>query len=117
MSPKQYRQMVAVWRGIAQQSLPDSEKHAACLAVFRRCLGEIALSHFGKANASLRFYLDMVQLREYLNPMFAHDDFGRLVIAPMWSLVSNWVKAHVDSRAGRLGYDEPLALAPISPKT
>ena len=103
-----YGRMVKEWNAIAAQPLSDEAKQAACLTVFRHSLGQLALSHFGQANTPLRFYLDMILLKECLNPSFARDYFGKLVIVPMWSLVHSWLQANMHAGYHGLDDDKPL---------
>ena len=89
-----YWRMVAEWRAIFAQPLSDEEKREACLCVLRIYIGRKAISRFRQMNPMLRFYADMVLLRSDLFPTFARDDFGELVIRPIYRLVDDWVRAN-----------------------
>jgi hypothetical protein len=89
-----YWQMVDAWRAIVASDLPDEGKEVACLSVLRDYVGRIALSRYGCRNVQLRFYADMLVLRNDLTPVIANDDLGRLAIVPMCRLVDEWVRSH-----------------------
>src|SRR5262249_53943719 len=88
---RRYFQMVDACRVIVASDLPGEAKEAACLSVLRDHVGRIALSRYGCRDVQLRFYTDMLVLRNDLTPLFAHDDLGRLAIVPMCRLVDEWV--------------------------
>jgi hypothetical protein len=86
--------MVDAFRAIVASDLPDEAKEAACLSVLRDHVGRIALSRYGCRDVQLRFYADMLVLRDQLFPWFASDDLGRLAIVPMFRRVNDWVESH-----------------------
>jgi len=79
---------------IVASDLPDEARKAACLSLLRDHVGRIALSRYGCSDVQLRFYADMLVLRQDLTPVIAHDDFGRLAIVTMYRWVDDWVRTH-----------------------
>jgi hypothetical protein len=91
----EYSALVGEWRDIFAKPISDEEKQEACFAVLRRYIEAKAISHARHPNAHLRFFAVMVSLRSKLNPMFATDHFGKLVIWPMYWLVDEWVRTRL----------------------
>jgi hypothetical protein len=94
-----YWGMVREWEAIFARSLSDEGAQAACLAVLQSYVGQKALSHARHKNPRLRFYAEMLLLRTCLRPTFANDDFGKVVIWPMYRLVDDWVRANTEPAA------------------
>jgi hypothetical protein len=91
---RRYRQMVAECRAIVASDLLEEAKEAACLSVLRGHVERIAVSRFGSRNTQLRFYADMLVLRDQLIPHGHPDDLCRLAIWPMFHWVSDWIRSH-----------------------
>jgi hypothetical protein len=89
-----YWQMVDVCRAIVVSDLSDEAKKTACLSVLRDHIGQIALSRYGCREVQLRFYADMLVLRDQLKPVIVNDDLGQLAIVPMCRWVNDWVDGH-----------------------
>jgi hypothetical protein len=89
-----YHRMVDVCRTIIASDLPDEAKRARCLAVLRDHVGQMALSRYGRSDVQLRFYADMIVLRDQLKPVIVNDDLGQLAIVPMHRWVDEWVRSH-----------------------
>jgi len=96
------------WQAVFAQPMADEAKQTACLAVFRQHIGLIALSHYGKPSALLRFYLDMVLLRDYLGLLRDPDDCDRLVKFPVKHLINDWLSSNVCSIMPRSDIAKPL---------
>jgi len=91
---ERYWQMVDACRAIIASDLPDEAKKAACLSVLRDHVERIALSRYGCRDLQLRFYGDMLVLRDQLKPVIVDDDLGQLAIVPMSRWVDEWVRRH-----------------------
>ncbi len=83
----EYWNMVAKWREIVAQPLSSEAKWDRCLLILRGHIDRIALSHARHRNPALRFYADMLLLRQQLFPAFATEELGVLIIWPAYRLV------------------------------
>jgi hypothetical protein len=86
--------MVAECQAIVASDLSAEAKEAACLSVLRDYMGRIALSRFGSRDPPLRFYADMLVLRDLIFPHGHVDDLRRLAISPMFRWVNEWIRSH-----------------------
>ena len=110
----EYWKMIEQWRIIVSQPLPDDEKQNACLTILHDQIGRIALSHVHRLNPSLRFWADMVLLKQRLSPEpGSGDELSRLAIIPAWRLVWDWLKSneHGTSTCGSLVPEVPGRLS------
>jgi hypothetical protein len=89
---KDYFRMVDEWQAILQQPLAAQEKQDACLAVLRRYINRIALSHARHVKPALRFYVDMLRLQTLLTPRGYVDELRALAVAPAYFVVSDWIR-------------------------
>jgi hypothetical protein len=89
-----YRQIVTECQVVIASDLSDETKKAEALAILHDHVGRIALSRFGSDNIQLRFYLDMLVLRQRLFPHGHSDDLSTLAIWPMFRWVDEWIRAH-----------------------
>jgi len=93
-----YRQIVTECRVVIASDLSDETKKAGALAILHDHVGQIALSCFPSDNIQLRFYLDMLVLRQRLFPHGHSDDLSSLAIWPMFRWVDEWIRAHPTQR-------------------
>jgi hypothetical protein len=91
---ERYWQMVDACRAIVASDFPDEAKKAACLSVLRDYVERIALSRYGCRDLQLRFYGDMLVLRDQLKPVIVEDELGQLAIVPMSRWVNEWIRSH-----------------------
>ncbi|HTV36466.1 MAG TPA: hypothetical protein VMF12_08535 [Xanthobacteraceae bacterium] len=95
-----YLAMVREWRTIFAEPISDEEKQEACFDVLRRYIEQKAISCARHPNPCTCFYAVMLSLRGNLMPRFARDEFGKLVILPMWRLVEDWVRRNAEAPVG-----------------
>ncbi len=89
-------QMVAQCDTIAAGSLPDDAKEEACLSLFPAHVDKIAYGRVGQPNAPLRFFADMVVLREMISGTLRERNIFSF---PMLQLVDRWIRGNDHRRA------------------
>ena len=94
----EYWNMVSRWKAVAAQPMPDDEKTATCLAILRQHIDRVAVFYFKKPSSAIRFYTEMLLLREHLSTRSAFDEFGKLIIRPAHRHVDEWLRANVQAK-------------------
>ncbi len=89
-----YMGMLEECRAIMAEPLSDTQKTEACLGILQSYVRHLALTRARQPNPPLRFYADMEVLRRNLLPHSARDDFGQLVIVPLFRSVDDWLRSH-----------------------
>ena len=90
----EYENMAAKWRAIISQPLSSDAKWNSCFWILCNYIDRIALSRARQPNPVLRFYADMLVLRQQLYPAFANDELGETVILPAYRMVDRWVRSN-----------------------
>ena len=110
----QYISMVNVWREVVKQSIADLDKIDICFSLFAEFVDRMAALRVGQINAPLRFYADMMQLKQLLTPSRTYDELGYIAIRPSFWATSDWLYNHrhadrTQSVGGPIHYDNYLA--------
>ena len=87
----EYFHMVSRWRAIVDRPISKEAKQAECVSVLRDFIEGIAWKRIRGSNRPLRFYADMLVVRDLVRPVFAHDELGEVPIRPAYALVENWL--------------------------
>jgi hypothetical protein len=88
---QEYFRMVGQWRAIVDRPISKEAKQAECISVLRDFVERIAWKRIRGSNRPLRFYADMLVLRDLVRPVFASDELGEVAIRPAYALVENWL--------------------------
>lgn len=89
-----YNRLVDQWRDIVDRSISKEAKQAECMTALRDFVDSIALSRLRASNRPLRFYADMLVLREDLRLMRLNGELGECAILPAYRLVNDWLTEH-----------------------
>ena len=82
-----YHHLVNQWRAIVDRPISKDAKQAECMSLLREFIDRIAWSRIRGINRPLRFYADMLVLRDLLRPVLATDELGEVAIKPGYALV------------------------------
>ncbi|MGH6708722.1 MAG: hypothetical protein ACREEK_07090 [Bradyrhizobium sp.] len=89
-----YNQLVDQWRAILDRSISKEAKQSECMDALRDFVDSIARSRLRDPNRSLRFYADMLVLREDLRFMGIGDELVEIAIVPAYRCVDDWLREH-----------------------
>ena len=89
-----YNRLVDQWRAIVDRSISKEAKQSECMAVLRDFVDNIARSRLRDPNRPLRFYADMLVLRDDLRSMGSGNELGEIALMPAYRCVDDWLRDH-----------------------